>query len=116
MNVAALVAELFFASKVETVFAQLGCPVRVLMAADVDSLASAPPDLLVLDLGLPPEVRAAAVTAMRAAGRPVIAVGSHVDTESQQWARQAGCAEVLTRGAVERALGPLTAKHLARLP
>ncbi len=116
MNIAAMVAELFFASKVEAALARLGCPVRVLMGADRDALAADPPDLLVLDLGLPPEARQAAMAVMRAAGRPVIAVGSHVDTASQQWAREAGCAEVLTRGAVDRALATLSAKHLARLP
>jgi AmiR/NasT family two-component response regulator len=115
MDVTALVAELFFASKVEVALGRMGCPVRILTADEAGGLAASPPDLLILDLGLKPEVREAAVAAMRTAGRPVIAVGSHVDTESLGWARAAGCAEVLARGEVDRALGTLAAKHLARL-
>jgi AmiR/NasT family two-component response regulator len=113
MNIAALVDELFFAAKVEAAFRRLGCTATILTEAE--GLSAASPDLLVLDLALPEPVRAAAVAAMAAAGRPVIAVGSHVDTASLQWARQAGCAEVLTRGEVDRALATLAAKHLARL-
>ncbi|HVB11362.1 MAG TPA: hypothetical protein VNM16_13485 [Bacillota bacterium] len=114
MKVAALVAELFFASKVEVALGQMGCAVSLL--AGPDDLPAAQPDLLILDLALAGPAREAAAAFMTAAGRPMIAVGSHVDTASLQWARTAGCAEVLTRGEVDRALATLVAKHLARLP
>jgi AmiR/NasT family two-component response regulator len=68
----------------------------------------------VLDLDVSGPAREAALAAMRAAGRPVIAVGSHTDADKLRWAREAGCAEVLTRGEVARALAALAAGHLAR--
>jgi AmiR/NasT family two-component response regulator len=115
MRVAALSAELLFASRVQAALAAVGCAVEVLTGDEAEQLGALAPDLLVLDLALPAPVREAAVAALRGRGRPVIAVGSHVDAASLAWARQAGCAEVLTRGQVARALAPMVAKHLARL-
>lgn len=114
MRIGVLVDELFLGSKVQAIFARVHAPVDMIEVNAAGGLAADPPDLLVLDLALPLSTRAVAVQAMRAAGRPVIAVGAHVDRASLQWAREAGCAEVLTRGQIQRALAVLAAKHLAR--
>jgi len=112
----AVTAELMAATRVEALLAAVGCPVTVLEPQDAAAaIAAAGPAVVVLDLGVSPEVRAAV---FRAAAdiSSVIAFGPHLDVAGLDGARRAGAAEVLTRGALATGLAPLVAKHLARLP
>lgn len=115
--VVAIAAELISSSRIESALATVGCPVELLPpepAVAAEGVLLRRPVVVVLDLAVTAAVRDAAFAAARSVGAVVIAFGSHVDTASLNLARGAGAAEVLTRGAVQHALPPLVAKHLAR--
>lgn len=112
VRIAALVGDLFFASRIEVVLGALGQPVTLLAAdaAAAARLRATPPELLILDLGVDPAVRAD-VLDWAPAQLPVLAFGSHVDTVAQQAARQAGCATVTTNGRLDRDLPRFVRAH-----
>ncbi len=103
MGYTAIVTEdLFLATKAQDILTRSGVTARRVAPAALG--AADPPDVVVLDLGLPPEVRTAVLEL--ADGRaPVVAFGPHIDATSLFWARQSGCAAVLTKGQLEARLG-----------
>lgn len=112
----AVAAELMASSRIEGLLAAAGCPVTLL---EPESAALGPLGarraVIILDLAVPPEVRAAVFAAAAGAGSAVIAVGPHLEAEALRQARRDGASEVLTRGGLATGLVPLVAKHLARL-
>jgi hypothetical protein len=114
-RVSALCKDLFFTVKIDGLLRPLGCPVAFLdPSGDVRAqLAAEPPAVLIVDLTCAPEAFEAAVAWARDRAA-VIAFGSHVDSERLNWAREAGCAAVMSKGAVDKALPFEVAKQLAR--
>lgn len=116
--VLAVFSELMIQSRVEALLGAVGEPVSALppdAAAAAAGLEAAGPTVVVLDLTVAPDVRAAVLEAARRAGSAVIAFGPHVDAEGFDAAHRAGAVEVLPRGALGHSLVPLVAKHRARL-
>jgi CheY-like chemotaxis protein len=94
MFVAALAADLIFATRIEAAVRAAGAQVRIV--EDAVALWDAIerwPELVLIDLATPgweePVRRAKTLPQTRAI--PVVAFGSHVDTEALRKARQAGC-------------------------
>jgi CheY-like chemotaxis protein len=105
MRAAVLARDLFAATRAGTVLEALGVPAEVVEPAPdaLRRLQDEPPDLLVLDLAVPGDVRAAVLG--WAPGRlPVVAFGSHVDGDALAAARRAGCAAVTTNARLDRDL------------
>lgn len=98
-RIVALVQDLFFAARVEALLAGLGVPIETVEPnpATLADLQGSPPQLLVLDLGVPAALRDA-VLAWAPARLPVIAFGSHVESAITRAAREAGCAAVMPNG------------------
>jgi DNA-binding NarL/FixJ family response regulator len=113
-SVLLVASELMMAVRLEGMLRAVGCPVTV---SDPDedavrrAIAQARPAVIVLDLLVPPAAVAAVFGSPDAA---VIAFGPHTDTARLAAGRAAGAAEVLHRSALQHALVPLVAKHLAR--
>lgn len=74
--------------------------VTVVRSPDAEPLATA--DLIVVDLAL-----GADLDALVALGPPVIAYGAHVDTDSLDAARAAGCADAVPRSRIFRRVAEL---------
>ncbi len=106
--------DLIFSTKITGTAAALGLALRVVptMAAALEQLRAGVPGCVIVDLALPesaPGQLGAIVAA--AGGRPVLAFGSHVDTERLEAARQAGCAAVLPRSRFASSLPELLEQH-----
>lgn len=94
MFVAALVADLFFATRIEGAIRAAGAQARIVdNAAALWDAIERWPELVLIDLATPgweePVRRAKSLPHTRAI--PVVAFGSHVDTDALRQARQAGC-------------------------
>ena len=108
--------DLIFSTKITGTARALGLDVRVIGVPGfvVDRIRSDPPRCIFLDLGvatLTGELIREIVIA--AAGRPVLAFGSHVDTARLQSARDAGCTEVMPRSRLSSELPALLQQYLA---
>lgn len=108
--------DLIFSTKITGTARALGLEVQVLGSPGsvVERVRSAPPRCIFLDLSV------AALTAelireivSAAAGSPVLAFGSHVDTARLQAARDAGCTEVMPRSRLSSELPALLQQYLA---
>ncbi len=112
-------ADLIFSTKTTGTARALGLEMFVVgtPAAAVERLATTPAGCVILDLALPrlaPDAIAALVRA--AAGTPVIAFGSHVDTASLDAARSAGCHDVMPRSRFAASLPQILQEHLGLKP
>ena len=115
-NTALLVsADLIFCTKITGTARAMGLEVEV--AGSVEGAASRIPAMrprcVLLDLGLAnlaPERIGELVQV--AAGAPVLAFGSHVDTARLQQARDAGCTEVMPRSRLAADLPQLLDQYL----
>lgn len=103
------VSDIFFASKISATAKLLG--VSVEFAGSREAIlagASSPPALIILDLdqkSLDPVALIGELKGDPAMGPvPVVAFANHTRTDLIEGARQAGCDEVLTRGAFSSAL------------
>jgi hypothetical protein len=102
-RVAAVVPDLFFASKVKETLTAAGHEVELVSAGDpVDA------DVLVVDLD-------AAGTAVEAPGTPRLGFYSHVDAETRDRAQQAGFDLVVPRSRMAREMPALIERVLGSL-
>jgi DNA-binding NarL/FixJ family response regulator len=101
MTVVAYVPDLMDRSKV----AGVGAPVSFPPTPDALVAAAADADVVVVDLGRQGVVDV--LPALVATGARVVAFGSHVDRDTLDAARAAGCEEVLPRSAFFRDLPSL---------
>jgi CheY-like chemotaxis protein len=95
--------DVFMATKAQDILQRVGVISR---RTPPDALEGTDPvpAALVLDLALPEDQRQEVVR--WAKGRvPVVAFGPHIEAQALFWARQAGCAAVLTKGQLETRLG-----------
>ena len=103
MRVLAVVDDLMFQSKLEAAAAQMQVSLTVAASAEAvtSALAASPHDLAMVDLNLNRSDVFAVISALRqqAPDIRIIAYCSHVQTELQERARQAGCLLVLPRSA-----------------
>jgi AmiR/NasT family two-component response regulator len=108
--IAIVTSDIFLAAKVQALVGQGGFAARRVAPTGLGAL-DPPPALVVLDLGLPADVREeAARTALGMA--PVVAFGAHVDRQALAWARAAGLQAVLTKGQLASRLAGEVAKAL----
>lgn len=120
--VMALVANLLFATRIaDTVRRQGGDPVLVGSADEFHAGLERWPVLILVDLQALPEDqwsleirRAKALPQSRSI--PIYAFGSHLDTDSLQAARQAGCDHVWARSRLVEELPRLVADHVQAPP
>lgn len=117
--VTALVADLFFSTRIADVIRQQGGqPVLATTAAELRSAIDRWPVLILIDLhALPaeqwqPEIRRAKGSPQSKA-IPVVAFGSHVDTDALKSARAAGCDHVWARSRFVEELPRLVAEAIA---
>jgi FixJ family two-component response regulator len=104
MEYTAIVTEdVFMATKAQDILHRAGVPSQRTSPGVLDR-ADPPPAVVVLDLGLPEE-QCQAVVRWAKGRMPVVAFGPHVDAQALFWARQAGCATVLTKGQLDARLG-----------
>lgn len=108
-RVLAAIPDLFFGSKVTGAAAALG--IRVQFASSRKALldgAASEPDLIIVDLdakALDPFGSISEILARRQASHPpLIAFANHVHGAALERARQAGCDQVLTKGALASGL------------
>lgn len=116
-RVVAGVPDLFFASKIAETARQVGVAVEFASSrqALLDKTAE-PPALIILDLGaatLEPLALIALLKAGPQAAR-VVAFVNHERTDLIEQARQAGCDEVMTRGAFAKNLPGMLTEMAAR--
>ncbi|MDA8345814.1 MAG: hypothetical protein M0Z66_10060 [Thermaerobacter sp.] len=102
--------DLFLGTKAQDILRRAGIAARRTAPGALDA-ADPAPAVVVLDLGLPLEKRVQVVHWAQDKA-PVVAFGPHVDAESLFWARQAGCAAVLTKGQLEARLARAVAGAL----
>ena len=112
-----LTADLIFTSRVCGVAAAADRRVEVVstLEAAVRRAAEVDVRLLILDLTLPgcrPEHVLRQWNQLPSAA-PVVAYGPHVAEGPLESARQAGCAEVLTRGQFDRSIGAVLDRYLS---
>jgi len=100
MKIAALVDDMFFASKISATARQTGC--ELVFCRNTESV---PPDTnrILVDLNSTTFDPVREIQKLKArggaAGAPIIAYLSHVQVELQQMAQQAGADEVISRSA-----------------
>lgn len=116
--VAALVADLFFSSRIADVIRQQGGrPLLATTPAELRDAIDRWPVLILIDLhALPeeqwqPEVRRAK-SSPQSKAIPIVAFGSHVDTQALKSARTAGCDRVWARSRFMNELPHLVAEAL----
>ena len=107
--------DLIFSTKITGTARAIGLDVQVLGSANaaLARIHSDPPRCVILDLGLSSltsELMREIVVA--AAGSPVLAFGSHVDTDRLQAASDAGCTEVMPRSRLAASLPQLLRQYL----
>ena len=97
----AIVDDLLFRSKVETVAAQLGTPITIAADAGPALRPGSGWSRVLIDLNLSCGDALAMIRTLRAAHPevPVVGYASHVQHELQQQALEAGCTKVLPRSA-----------------
>lgn len=95
--VVALVQDLFFGERVQQGLARLGHPALVAEAYPPARLAADRPILVIVDLEAPRERWEPLIRAARAAGIPVLAFGSHVDTAARDAALAAGASRAVAK-------------------
>ena len=116
MSVFAVVDDLFFRSKLESAANAVGVPLH--LSADGSTFATAhrarPIDLILIDLNLTGQDAVVIAQALRTTAPqvPVVAFFSHVQTDLEQRAKDAGCAMVLPRSVFVRRLPELLAGSL----
>jgi DNA-binding NtrC family response regulator len=106
--------DLFFVVKVRTTLKHAGYDVQTARSL-VDftrRLAADSPALALVNTAIAGVDWRAAIVAARAANIPVIAFGSHVDTQTQQEARQAGATRVIANSRLAADLPNIVARAL----
>ena len=107
--------DLIFSTKITGTARMLGLQVQVIGSPGsvVERIRTESPRSIFLDLsvaGLTSELIREIVSA--AAGNPVVAFGTHVDTARLQAARDAGCTEVMPRSRLSAELPQLLTQYL----
>ncbi len=112
-------ADLLWGSKIKGMADDLAIPCRPARTVEMLAarLADSPVAAMLVDLSVPETAMALIAHARSARGGAIrlAAFGPHVDKSLLQAARDAGCDEVLTRGALEHAL-PEVLSRLASPP
>jgi CheY-like chemotaxis protein len=113
-----ITGDLIFSTKIAGTARLLGLDVRVVSSASaaLDRMRSDSPPCILLDLSVssltPESVREIVLSA---AGKPVVAFGSHVDTARLDTARAAGCTAVLPRSRFSAELPELLKQYFRPL-
>jgi CheY-like chemotaxis protein len=112
MRLAALVPDLFFATRIAEAAGSAGAPLTALqgdLAAMLEALRREPPDLLMLDLVAPAALPLARAIRAEPALAGVRTVGfyAHVDEPTRSAAQAAGVDQVLPRSTFTRRLPEL---------
>jgi len=110
-----ITGDLIFSTKIAGTARAMGMEMAVVASAvaAVDRLVNSPARCVIVDLstpGLTPDAIHGVVGA--AAGRPVVAFGSHVDAERLAAASAAGCTEVMPRSRLAASLPQLLTAYL----
>ena len=112
-------SDLIFSTKITGTAQALGFQMRVVgtPSGAIERIPVEQPRCIFLDLGLasltPDQIRQIVSVA---AGIPILAYGSHVDTARLDAARDAGCTEVMPRSRLSGELPQLLAKYLSVNP
>jgi DNA-binding NarL/FixJ family response regulator len=117
-DVVALLDDLFFQAKILETAKHAGVEVRVCATPELllDALRTATPRLVIVDLNAKSNaLEAIGVARSAAAGVPLIAFLSHVQTELAERARTAGCAEVMPRSKLVRELATILGRAKSEL-
>jgi CheY-like chemotaxis protein len=119
-QVAVLVDDMFFASKINAAVAQAGREVeRIKNREQLEQLAAAPPSLVIVDLNSDRIDPFEAIEFLKSANDlrdiPVVGFVSHVQTELIRRAQAAGCDYVLPRSAFSQMLGEIASGNLSSL-
>jgi CheY-like chemotaxis protein len=111
-NVAILVDDMFFASKINSMAAERGRKIeRVKTREQLEALSSTPPALVIVDLNSDRQDPVDAIRFLKAnpdlRDVPITAFVSHVQTDLIRAAQAAGCDYVLARSAFTQMLGEI---------
>jgi DNA-binding NarL/FixJ family response regulator len=107
-------SDLIFSTKITGTARAMGLEIEVVGSAEsaVSRMSAAPPRCVLLDLGLTGLSTEQMQAIVRvAAGAPVLAFGSHVDTARFQQAADAGCTEVMPRSRLAATLPQLLQQY-----
>ncbi len=111
-------SDLIFSTKITGTARAMGMDMGVVAsaAAALDRLATQSPCCVILDLSVPGLVPDAIRSIVDVANCPVLAFGSHVDTDRLAAATAAGCTEVMPRSRLAASLPQLLVAYLGPNP
>lgn len=113
-----LITDLFFSVRAADVLRHLGYEAQIVeRGSDLQAaLATAQPDLVLIDLGEPPELWEPAIRMLKSDHPhiPLLAFGSHLDTSRQKLARELGCDRIVANSKLQSSLPELVEATLAK--
>ncbi|RME10573.1 MAG: response regulator [Ardenticatenia bacterium] len=112
MHVVAFEPDLFFSVRIETTLRAAGYKVHMLDTDDVEHALALMPGLIIVDIGTPALdwERLIRTLRTRAPMVPVLAFGSHMDTDARERALAAGASLVVARSRFVQAMPDLVAR------